>query len=313
MSKAVFHLTLVKDACVPISEDQTILAAALEAGVPLMHVCGGKAKCSTCRVLIVEGEENLLPATEKEQKLSRLASLPSKVRLACQTCVKGPVTIRRIMQDESDVGLYVREDSGFIEETGEEKELVLFFLDIRNFTNFVENHLAFDVIHIIRKLFAAFEKIIETNGGRIIETTGDGLYAVFDCRAGRVAAAHNGLQSAYSIFSDLKGLNENYFEKYFDQKLQVGIGLHIGNVVSGTIVIGGMPHNVVMGFPVNVTARLESATKELNNSLIVSEEVHKLLIIPEKASVSQRIHVKGVTGELNVFLMGEKLETNHVK
>ena len=65
------------------------------------------------------------------------------------------------------------------QETESEKEMALFFLDIRNFTPLVEKHQALDVIHIVKKLFSRFQNIIRNYHGRIIETSGDGFYAAF--------------------------------------------------------------------------------------------------------------------------------------
>ncbi|HEX5170325.1 MAG TPA: adenylate/guanylate cyclase domain-containing protein, partial [Cyclobacteriaceae bacterium] len=65
------------------------------------------------------------------------------------------------------------------QETETEKEMALFFLDIRNFTKLAEKHQATDVIHIVKKLFSKFQNIIRVYHGRIIETSGDGFYAAF--------------------------------------------------------------------------------------------------------------------------------------
>ena len=85
------------------------------------------------------------------------------------------------------------------QQLGEEKELALMFLDIRNFTRFVESHPAFDVIHIIRKLFSSFQCSIENNKGKIVETTGDGFYAVFGYETRKAQSAQSAVQAAYSI------------------------------------------------------------------------------------------------------------------
>ncbi|SRR6266542_766961 len=94
---------------VPIYENETILEASLNADIPHYHVCGGKAKCSTCRILVLEGEENLSLPNKKEAKLREALDLPSYVRLACQTKIeKGPVKIERIIKDECDVSQVVK-------------------------------------------------------------------------------------------------------------------------------------------------------------------------------------------------------------
>ena len=148
MPKDGYVIEFVNEGKLFVPQGQTILAACIASHIPLFHACGGKAKCSTCRVLIIEGMENLLPPNSKEERLQQLMNFPPTVRLGCQTQVSGsPVKVKRMIRDETDVQLYVGEEAGYsTEQMGEEKELILFFLDIRSFTQFVESHLAFDIV-----------------------------------------------------------------------------------------------------------------------------------------------------------------------
>ena len=122
-----------------IKKDQTILEAALDAGLPHFHACGGNAECSTCRILVVEGLEGLTPVTEAEANLRSIVPFPPKIRLACQTGVhQGPVRIKRIILDRTELSSPVKKKiASEHSKLGEKRELVLFFLDIRNFTPFV--------------------------------------------------------------------------------------------------------------------------------------------------------------------------------
>ena len=102
-----YLVEFAEDREVQVEEDQSILYASLSSGIPHFHVCGGKTKCSTCRVLVIEGEEWLTPPTQKESFLKNQMHFPPNVRLACQThVIGGPVKLRRIIQDETDIGLY---------------------------------------------------------------------------------------------------------------------------------------------------------------------------------------------------------------
>jgi ferredoxin len=70
----------------------TILGSALRGGVRLMHVCGARTLCGTCRVKIVAGEENLTPMSAKERfSLRYHLSVSPRVRLACQARIEGPI------------------------------------------------------------------------------------------------------------------------------------------------------------------------------------------------------------------------------
>lgn len=296
-----------KEGCVYASPQQTILEAAIAANVPLFHVCGGNAKCSTCRVLIIRGAEWLTPPNAKEMRLNNQLHFPRNVRLGCQTRITGgPIKLTRIIQDETDIGIYIGSATGASsQQIGEERELVLFFLDIRNFTPLIEKLLPFDTIHIIRKLFLVFQNIIEDNNGKIIETAGDGLYAVFGCESNRSHSAQSAVQAALTILNDLESVNENYFKIHFNELIQVGIGVHIGKVVSGVIRIGNEERMIVMGYPVNIASRLQTATRSMNNSFIVSSAIYELLQDPPLTTPTV-ITLKGIEEEQTVYLLGKE-------
>ena len=289
-----------------VEPQQSLLEAALLAGIPLFHLCGGQARCSTCRVLVLQGGEWLTERTDKEQRLKEQMAFPADVRLACQTKVRGnSAKVARIIRDESDIGLYVGAAAGeSSQQIGTEKELVLFFLDIRNFTAFVERHLAFDVIHIIRKLFTMVHSFITSNGGRIVETAGDSVYAVFSWEQPLSEGVSGAVRSGFAILEELQQLNQTYFQSYFSHTFQVGIGIHLGVVIGGNIRLGKEDHLVVMGHPVNIAARLQNATKELNNTYLISDAVYQHLRHPLPDHLTTWVHLKGVSEAVQVHLLG---------
>src|SRR3954463_9056061 len=89
----------------PIGEHETILRASLRAGVPHAHACGGNARCSTCRVQVVDGLDGCVARTAKEQMLAARLRFAPEVRLACQTMVRADVRVRRLVLDQTDVDL----------------------------------------------------------------------------------------------------------------------------------------------------------------------------------------------------------------
>ena len=305
-----YVVEFTSDKIIPVQKGQSLLDASLASGIPHFHVCGGNARCSTCRVLILAGSEALSSPNEKENLLKTQMNFPDETRLACQTYVKGNgVRLTRIIRDESDIDLYVGSSAAaFTENIGIEKEVVICFIDIRNFTHFVETHLPFDIIHIMRKLFNCFNAIIERNKGKIIETMGDGLYAVFGLNTSISQGASAAVISGYDILESLAQLNDNYFSKNFDQRIEIGIGIHAGTVVAGNIRLGNEKKLLVMGYPVNIASRLQNATKELNNNFIISSEALKLTGKPLSDHPSGIIHLKGIAEPINVHLLGKPYE-----
>ncbi|WP_127136910.1 adenylate/guanylate cyclase domain-containing protein [Flagellimonas oceanensis] len=306
MVRTYHHITIINDASFLIGSDDSILKAGLNKGVPFCCECGGRARCSTCRILVVEGEENLSETNTAEKNMQKYFELPRNVRLACQTYVKGgAVRIKRIMNDESDYPLYLRNKIIKDENIGKEMRLCLLFLDIRNFTPFVEHNLAFDVIHVVRKMFYHFEEIIREHGGKIVETAGDGLYAAFGFEDTTKESANKTVSCVKEMFKELKRLNELYFKKYFKQEIEIGVGAHLGKVAAGDLLLQGNPHQLVMGYPVNVAARIQDLTKKLNNSFIVSKDVYELLEERPRAANSLE-NLKGVEEPFLLYLLGEQ-------
>lgn len=189
-----------------------------------------------------------------------------------------------------------------------EKEMALFFLDIRNFTRFVERHRATDVVHVIRKVFSQFQHIIRVYHGRIIETTGDGLYAAFGFNSSVTEGVNAAVEAGFAILKALENLNKSSFEKNLQQRMEVGIGVHVGKVATGSLQLGSKSHFIVMGQAVNIASRLQAATKELNNNFIVSSRVYNMLSSRQE-SEAVKISLKGVSDPLEVHFVGRAYDT----
>ncbi len=186
-----------------------------------------------------------------------------------------------------------------------EKEMALFFLDIRDFTPLAEKHQAFDVIQIIKKLFSTFQHLIRIHHGRIIETTGDGFYAVFGFDGDGISAVDDAVKAGRVILKTLEQMNSRSFEKNLSQRIDVGIGIHVGKVAIGNLHLGMKDHLVVMGYPVNVASRLQAATKELNNNFIISADAYKKL--PDRSVTNSPIKatLKGLKYPVELHLVGK--------
>ncbi|HUC83537.1 MAG TPA: adenylate/guanylate cyclase domain-containing protein [Flavisolibacter sp.] len=300
-----YFIEFIGDQTVPIREGQTILDASLEAGIPHYHACGGQGQCTTCRVHINNGGKFLSELSKREIWLRKSIPFGPHVRLACQTYVSGPVSLHRMIRDEADMTMYLAEDrQNDLQNTGREQELALFFLDIRNFTPFMERFLPFDVIHIVRRLFCLFRNAIDNHHGTIIETAGDGFYAVFGFETSVQQAANDAYAAAQEILAELEEFNRTYVEKHFFHRFQAGIGLHTGKVIVGNIGIGVNNNLTVMGLPVNVASRIQAATRTLNNSLVVSEQLGEHLD-PKPACQRVQTQLKGLTDTYELLLCGE--------
>ncbi len=181
---------------------------------------------------------------------------------------------------------------------------MLFFLDVKNFTPFVESYLPFDVIHVVRNLFFIFNNVIQQLNGKIVKTAGDGLYAVFGLENNARQAADHAREASRLIEEELGTLNAEYLKKYFFTFFEVGIGIHIGKVIIGKVRIADQYTESIMGIPVNIAARLQSMTRELNNNIIISEE----LANRSGARITTPLtyaKLKGIYSDIPIYLIGK--------
>lgn len=252
------------------NEDLTILEISTINGIPHVCACGGNAKCSTCRVIILNNHENVLPPNYLETELGRKKGFESNIRLACQTKVRGPVKLRRLVLDESDVRLTAADKNT----TGRVQKIAIMFTDIRNFTGFSENNLCYDIVHILNRYFFVMGRVINDYDGYIDKYMGDGIMAMFglECDSPETAC-ESAVRAGLEMFKALDELNK-YLGNYFDTNFKIGVGIHFGEVIVGEL---GHPSKMqfsAIGDNVNITSRVETATKLLNAPLLVTEAVY---------------------------------------
>ena len=194
-----------------------------------------------------------------------------------------------------------------------EKALVILFLDIRNFTGFLQSGPQSETVQTVKALLDLFTRIIVNFGGRIVDRAGDGLYAVYGLERLLFPAANNAIDSAKMLFESLEHVNQGFTIAKFGFPLEVGIGLHAGNVIIEYAHNAEMPLSV-MGLPVNIAARLQAQTKQANNDLILSDEFYGLLTDDHKGNLNRekkQISVAGVQALQTIWLAGKPYLNNH--
>jgi len=293
---------LPDDRTIEIDDDDIILEASLRAGIPHTHVCGGSARCSTCRVLIVEGLEFCSPRTSPEEDLAKKLRLEPEIRLACQTQVAGgKVILRRLAIDSEDLESFNDQMAGnFISApVGQEKKIAILFADIRGFTAFAESLLPYDVIYVLNRYFQKMGYVINRNGGMINNYMGDGFMALFGLENSE-KAAEQAVRAGVEMLEELEKLNP-YFETLYRHRLRIGIGIHCGLVVVGNLGAEKNQTVTAIGDAVNLASRIEAANKQVGTSLLISEETYQE--IKDLAIVNQRVSVQipGKSGEYPLY------------
>lgn len=278
----------------------TILETALKHEYPLYHLCGGNAKCTTCRVFITEGLDKLSSRNEREQTLADRKGWPSEIRLACQTEVFGNVSLRRIIKDNKDLRTVTSESKS--SKTGEECYAVILFLDIKGFTAFTEGSLPYDVVFVLNRFFQEMSEPILNNGGGIDKFIGDGILAFFqmgnkkeaikneeNLKKAKQETIRSAIRACLRMFDQLKKFNLEMKDR-FNFTFDIRIGLHAGNVIYGDIGHSEYKSQTVLGDTVNVASRLEALNKKTNTNFLVSDEIYNL--IGPSLSVNKKVITK---------------------
>jgi adenylate cyclase len=269
-------------------EQETILQALLRGGVPQAHVCGGKARCSPCRLLVLEGLENCSPPPPKEQRIADRLRFSPNIRLACQTHIAGPVKIRRLIIDDEDIefnSLLFPENHAAV--VGVEKGIFILFADIQGFTAFAETLLPYDVVHVLNRYFNLMGKVIRHYQGYINAYMGDGLMALFETED-PAAGAPRPIRAGLAMLTEVENLRP-YLQELYHRSFSIRIGLHYGQVVTGALGALGDRKETVIGDAVNVASRIEAANKEAGTRFLVSEDVYRL--VQDKVRVGQSLEI----------------------
>jgi len=251
-------------------------------------------------VVVLEGGENCAPRNKAEETISRKLNFSCDIRLACQTNVTGDVKVRRLILDQEDVDIVKQlKENPTALSLGEEKELAILFCDITGFTSFSEEHLSYDVIHILNRYFLEMEKIVHQYKGSINNTMGDGFLALFG-ENGSDKSAFQSVQAALKMLEDMAHFNE-YLHTNYKSKFKLRIGIHFGPVVLGSLGTTGGGRRTVIGDSVNLASRIETMNKEMGTQLVISETVYQQ--VKDSIEIGKHCHgtIRGKTGEYPLY------------
>jgi adenylate cyclase len=151
------------------------------------------------------------------------------------------------------------------------------------------------VVATINRLFEASVPIIHAHGGHIDKYVGDGLLAVFGAPRRQQDHADQALAAALEIAAAV--------EDEFMHELSIGVGLNTGPVVAGNVGGAGRLEFSVIGDAVNVAARVEAATRETGDTVLVSKHTRAVLSDTAAAVLEKRpqVSLKGKTQSVSLF------------
>ncbi|WP_340148489.1 adenylate/guanylate cyclase domain-containing protein [uncultured Sneathiella sp.] len=277
----------------------TILEASQHGNIPHAAVCGGRGRCSTCRVRIVEGSDRLNPPSDKEVAVLRRVGAPVGTRLACQSIPTGDVSVIPLLPATATVRQAFNQP-GYLQ--GQEREVAILFADLRAFTKFSEQKLPYDVVFVINQYFRHMGEAIEANGGHLDKFIGDGVMALFGLEEDSKDASRKALNAARAMAEELEIMNRNLASD-LPSPLKIGIGIHLGQVIVGQMGYGSATSVTAIGDPVNTASRLEAMTKDYSSQLIFSQRVAERADGDFTTLRQESIEIRGRVEPLGIYIV----------
>jgi adenylate cyclase len=296
-SGGVINLSYGNGRTIRVPKGLTVLEASLRNNVPHASVCGGRARCSTCRIRVIGDHAELPEPSQREAfVLARVGANDPSIRLACQL---------RPTSDLSFFQLFIpslasaNAHAGSPHRIGEERYLVSLFVDMRGSTRLAEKMLPFDTVFVVNRFLAAVSQAVTECGGRPNQFVGDGMLALFGLNGSAQTACRQAIRAASLISANIDELN-NFLAHDLREPLRFGIGIHGGEVIVGDI--GYRDHMVftALGDAVNVAARLQDMTKSIGCEVIISEEVCVRAGLAADALVIREVEIRGRTDPMHV-------------
>ncbi|GAB5470759.1 MAG: adenylate/guanylate cyclase domain-containing protein [Rhodospirillales bacterium] len=257
---------------VSVPAGTTILEASQLNAIPHASVCGGRGRCSTCRVRLLHGAAYLPTPKAEERRVLRNVNAPPDVRLACQSQPFGPIEVEPLLAPGVGPKEAGRRPAP---RPGEERTIAVLFADIRGFTSISEAMLPYDVVFLLNRYFRAIALALEEAGGHVDKFIGDGVMALFGLDGAPEEACRQALAAAAAMSLAVEDINRA-LGKDLAEPLRIGIGIHVGTAVVGEMGYGRARALTAIGDTVNTASRLEQLTKEHKAILVISQEVATL-------------------------------------
>ncbi|MGY4472557.1 adenylate cyclase [Bradyrhizobium sp. LB9.1b] len=290
---------------VRVPKGLSVLEASLRHNLPHASVCGGRARCSTCRIRII-GDYGALPEPSQREAfvLTRVGTSDPSIRLACQLRPTSDLSFFQLFTSHT---LSANAQASTPARIGQERYLVSLFVDMRGSTQLAEKRLPFDTVFIVNRFLGAVSQAVIENGGQPNQFVGDGMLALFGLSADPQNACRQALKAAAGIATKIDELNE-LLGHDLRQPIRFGIGIHGGEVIIGDI--GYRDHIVftALGDAVNVAARLQDMTKTLACEAIVSEEVRRTAGLADDALPQQEVAIRGRDEPMAVRVVADARE-----
>jgi adenylate cyclase len=250
----------------------SVLEASRLANIPHAGICGGRGRCTLCRVRLI-GAHNLgPPGTMEIRLLRRLGADTATIRQACQIRPTTDVCVVPLVPAEEAESLMRRRHVAAIPQ---ERFMVFVFVDMRDSTQLATSRPPYDAMFILGRFVNAVSEAAVEAGGQAAEFRGDAVVVEFGKRTDARTACRQAVASLPLIARNLGRLSDMLRDD-LKGPLRFGIGVDGSSTVSGEIGYGDRSTVTAFGDALSIAARLQDLTKELACEALISDEVMRL-------------------------------------
>ena len=282
---------------------RSILEAVRDAGIPHASVCGGRARCTTCRVRISDGLGFLAPPERQEAMALARIDAPANVRLACQTRPTRDLAVIPLLPPGTDASVVRRPGSP----RERERRIVSMFVDLRGSTRLAESRLPYDVVFIMNQFFAEMHAALRATSGYYAQFRGDGLLALYGLESELPEACRQAMRGAAEMQRRVEILSRSLSAE-LAEPLRIGIGAHAGVAIVGTMGPPDAPIYSAIGDNVNIAARFEGMTKAYGCVMVVSADTLAHAGLEPRGAALHHVKVRGRQERVTVYAVNDPRE-----
>ena len=255
---------------VALRPGSTLLEASRESCIPHPSLCGGRGRCSTCRVLVLSGHEKLPEPTPAERKVLTRISAPASVRLACQIRPQHPLSVQVLLPAITrEAGLDWEEETY---KWGVDRKVAILFVDIRGFTTLARKQLPADTVLLVNRFLQEITQAVEAHDGRIGMYLSDGAMAIFGLGGQKGMGCRDAIAAGRAMLR-VAGMLNAELGSALPMPFRIGIGIHCGSAVIARVGDEERGYTITaLGETVSIASRLENATKEMLADMLVSDD-----------------------------------------
>ncbi|MDA8523520.1 adenylate/guanylate cyclase domain-containing protein [Acidovorax sp. NCPPB 4044] len=276
---------------VQVPPGTSVLEASRLHGIAHLSMCGGRARCSTCRVRVEAQDGHLPPPQGDERRTLRRVNAPADVRLACQLRPGGSVRVVPLFQPGATPAAA---------RLGGERQVAVLFVDLRRWSGLAERQWPFDLAWVLDQYFERVGQAVREAGGLPNQFIGDSVMALFGLESDLPTACRQALRAA-ALIEERMDAWTGAFHAQFDQALDFGMGLHAGAVAVGQVGFEDTTTFTAVGEVVNTASRLQDYSKVAGARLVLSLDVARSAGAQDALGTPERIAVRGRSQPLPVL------------